>query len=84
MAPESPGGERREAAHVGVLSVPCTWQRGETRTCPAWVCGAREGEACNLPDLFTYDSLRAVLVRAEGQPTHAVLVHETRYREAMR
>ena len=58
--------------------MPCTWQRVQTRTCPAFVCGAKEGEACSLPDLFTYDAIRAVLVK-DGDRTNAVLVHERRY-----
>ena len=63
----------------------CGWQRSETRTTTAHVCGARAGESCTLPALFTYDSIREVYVKdGEGRVAHVEYVHETRYREAMR
>ena len=72
-------------AQTGVMDVACGWQRSETRTCPAYVCGAGRGDECSLPDLFTYDGVRDIILRnADGGVYRGVLVHETRYQSWMR
>lgn len=73
-------GERRQAASP--LDVACTWQRGQSPRYGAWVCGAKEGEDCTLPDFLSFDDTRAWVARDfEGRVSGNVTVHERRYRD---